>query len=32
VLELDIRLREVGAEKEETESAWLELAEIAEAP
>ena len=32
VLELDTRLREVGAEKDEAESAWLELAETAEAP
>jgi ABC transport system ATP-binding/permease protein len=31
VLELDTRLREIGAEKEEAESAWLELAETAEA-
>ena len=32
VLELDTRLREIGAEKDEAESAWLELAETAEAP
>ena len=31
VLELDTRLREIGAEKDEAESAWLELAETAEA-
>jgi ABC transport system ATP-binding/permease protein len=30
VLELDTRLREIGAEKDEAESAWLELAETAE--
>jgi ATP-binding cassette subfamily F protein uup len=32
VLELDTRLREIGVEKDEAESAWLELAETAEAP
>jgi len=32
VLELDTRLRQIGAEKDEAESAWLELAETAEAP
>ena len=32
VLQLDTRLREIGAEKDEAESAWLELAETAEAP
>ena len=32
VLELDTRLREIGAEKDDAESAWLELAETAEAP
>ena len=31
VLELDTRLREIAAEKDEVESAWLELAETAEA-
>jgi ATP-binding cassette subfamily F protein uup len=30
VLELDTRLREIGAEKDEAESAWLELAEAAD--
>jgi ATP-binding cassette subfamily F protein uup len=32
VAELDTRLREIGAEKDAAESAWLELAETAEAP
>jgi ABC transport system ATP-binding/permease protein len=32
VLELDTRLREIGAAKDEAESAWLELAETADAP
>jgi ABC transport system ATP-binding/permease protein len=31
VLELDGRLREIGAEKDEAESAWLELAETSQA-